>query len=119
MSAHTHEDLWGLPPDFRRDRMTAAFVTSLVSMVLDVPMQDIVAKRRTTAAAARARQMAIYLTHVVLGWPLWKVAAAFGRDRSTASHAIHAIEDLRDDAAFDARLASMEACVRQASDTPS
>lgn len=117
MSVQTHEDLWGQPPDFRRDRMTAAFVTSLVAMVLDVPIQDIVSKRRTTVAGARARQTAIYLVHIVLAWPLWKVAAAFGRDRSTASHAVHTIEDLRDDAAFDARLTVMEACVRQASES--
>lgn len=117
MTVQTHEDLWGQPPDFRRDRMAVAFVTSLVSMVMDVPVQDIVARRRTTAAGARARQTAIYLAHVVLAWPLWKVAAAFGRDRSTASHAIHAIEDLRDDTVFDERLTVMEACVRQASES--
>ena len=36
------------------------------------------------------------------------------RDRTTASHACHRIEDLRDDAEFDAQISTMEACLRQA-----
>lgn len=114
MSVQTEEDLWGRPPDFRRDRLAAAFVTSLVGLTMDIPAQDIASRRRTTVAASRGRQMAIYLAHVVLAWPLWRVAAAFGRDRSTASHAVHVIEDLRDDAAFDTLLSELEACIRQA-----
>ena len=98
---------------FRRDRMTAAFVASLVAMVMDVPEREILARRRTNALAVRARQTAIYLVHIVLGWPLRRAAAAFGRDRTTGSHAVQMIEDLRDDATFDARLTNMEACLRQ------
>lgn len=101
---------------FRRDRMTVAFVASLVAMVMDVPQREILARRRTSALAVRARQTAIYLVHIVLGWPLRRAAAAFGRDRTTGSHAVQMIEDLRDDAAFDARLSNMEACLRQAVD---
>lgn len=104
--------------DFRRERLMVAFVTSLVAMMMDVPPREIEARRRTTAAAARARQTAIYLIHIVLGWPMWRAAAAFGRDRTTASHAVQLIEDLREDARFDARLSSMEACVRQAAEAP-
>lgn len=98
---------------FRRDCLTVAFVTSLVAMVMDVPERELVSRRRTNAVAARARQTAIYLVHIVLGWPLRRAAAAFGRDRTTGSHAVQLIEDLRDDAAFDARLSNMEACLRQ------
>jgi chromosomal replication initiation ATPase DnaA len=101
---------------FRRDRLTVAFVTSLVAMVMDVPERELLARRRTNAVAARARQTAIYLVHIVLGWPLRRAAAAFGRDRTTGSHAVQLIEDLRDDASFDARLSSMEACLRQVVD---
>lgn len=118
MSVSTHDDLWGPSQDFRRDRLTVAFVTSLVALATDVPARDIAARTRTTGAATRARQMAIYLTHVALAWPMWRVAAAFNRDRSTASHAVHAIEDLRDDPAFDSRLSELEACIRQAPETP-
>lgn len=98
---------------FRRDRLTVAFVASLVAMVMDVPDREILTRRRTNVMAARARQTAIYLVHIVLGWPLRRAAAAFGRDRTTGSHAVQLIEDLRDDASFDARLSSMEACLRQ------
>jgi len=44
----------------------------------------------------------MYLTHVVFEMSLARVADAFGRDRTTAAHACHLIEDGRDDPAFDA-----------------
>ncbi|MBU2605776.1 MAG: hypothetical protein KKC43_07790 [Alphaproteobacteria bacterium] len=50
---------------------------------------------------ARARHIAIYLTHVALGMSLARVARAFGRDRSTVAYACHLIEDKRDDRDFD------------------
>lgn len=105
---------FGALPDPRRDRLAAAFVTGLVAMSTGVPAGEIAASTRARAPAARARQIAMYLTHVGFSWPLARVAAAFGRDRTTASHACHRIEDLRDDAAFDQRLAAMEACLREA-----
>jgi len=114
VNVQTHDDLWGPPSDHRRDRLIVAFLTSLVALATDVPAGEIASRRRTTLAATRARQMAIYLAHVTLAWPMWRVAAAFSRDRTTASHAVHAVEDLRDDAAFDARLTELEACIRQA-----
>ena len=99
---------------FRRDCLTVAFVASLVAMVMDVSERELLSRRRTNATVARARQTAIYLVHIVLGWPLRRAAAAFGRDRTTGSHAVQLIEDLRDDAHFDARLSTMETCLRQA-----
>lgn len=104
--------------NFRRERLMVSFVTSLVAMMMDVPPREIEARRRTSAVASRARHVAIYLFHIVLGWPMWRAAAAFGRDRTTASHAVQLIEDLREDAAFDARLSKMEACVREAAEEP-
>jgi chromosomal replication initiation ATPase DnaA len=119
MSLRTEdEDLWGPPQDFRRDRLAVAFVTSLVALALDVSARDIASRQRTTNAAARGRQMAIYLAHIALAWPLCRVAAAFGRDRSTVSYAVRAIEDLRDDQAVDALLETLEACIQQAPDGP-
>lgn len=108
------EDVWTITPDPRRDRLTVAFVTHLVAMATDVSPGSIVANGRTSAAAARARQMAIYLTHVSFHWSLTRVAFAFGRDRTTCAHACHKIEDMRENAAFDARLAALETCLRQA-----
>lgn len=110
----SHLAEFGDLPDPRQDRFAAAFVTSLVAMTTGVPAGEIAAVTRARAPAARARQIAMYLAHVGFSWPLARVAAAFGRDRTTASHACHRIEDLRDDAVFDARLAAMEACLREA-----
>lgn len=114
MSAVSYEDVWDTVPDPRRDRLAAAFVTSLVALATGVPAREIAAPTRARAPAARARQIAMYLAHVGFAWPMARVATAFGRDRTTASHACHRIEDLRDDAAFDARLSALEACLRQA-----
>ncbi len=118
MSLQIEEGGFSEARNFRRERLMVGYVTSLVAMIMDVPPREIEARRRTSAVASRARHTAIYLIHVVLGWPMWRAAAAFGRDRTTASHAVQLIEDLREDAAFDARLSAMEACVRQASEAP-
>jgi hypothetical protein len=96
------------------DRIKAAFVTSLVAMNTGIPARDIVARSRTSAEAALARQMAMYLAHVGFAWPLARVGAAFGRDRTTAGYACHRIEDLRDRPEFDAVMNEMEACLRAA-----
>lgn len=115
MTLQDHDDLFGLPPDYRRDRLTVAFITSLVGLASDVPAREIIARaRRSSQTATRARQMCIYLAHVTLSWPLARVAQAFGRDRTTASLAVRAVEDLRDDPLVDAHLADLEACIRQA-----
>ncbi len=114
MTVQTYDELLEAGRDPRKDRLAAGFVTSLVAMSTGVSPREIAARTRARADAARARQMAMYLTHVAFAWPMARVAAAFGRDRTTASHACHRIEDLRDDAAFDARLSEMEACLRQA-----
>lgn len=108
------EEVMGVTPDPRRDRLAVAFVTHLVALATDVSPGDIAAQKRTSLAASRARQIAIYLTHVTFHWPLNRVAFAFGRDRTTCAHACHRIEDLREDAGFDARLAALEECLRQA-----
>jgi len=114
MIAISDEDIWEGTPDPRRDRAAAAFVTSMVAMATGIPAREIASPTRARAPAARARQMAGYLAYVGYAWPMSRVAAAFGRDRTTASHACHRIEDLRDDADFDARITAMESCLRQA-----
>ena len=108
------EDLWAISPDPRRDRLTAAFVTHLVALATDVSPGDIAAHKRVSSAAARARQIAIYLTHITFHWPLARVAFAFGRDRTTCAYACHRVEDLRENPDFDARLGALEDCLRQA-----
>ncbi len=67
---------------------------------------------RGRAPIAFARQVAMYITHVGLGLTMTAVGAAFGRDRTTVRHACRAIEDRRDDPAFDRTLDLLEGIVR-------
>lgn len=103
-----------MSPTPRRDRLTVAFVTHLVAMATDVSPSDIANQKRRTIAAVRARQIAMYLTHVSFHWPLARVAFAFGRDRTTCGYACHKVEDLRENIAFDTQMAVLEGCLRQA-----
>lgn len=115
--ARTLEDIWAITPDPRRDRLAAAFVTHTVALATGVSAADIAAHGRVSKAAARARQMAIYLAHVSFHWTLARVAFAFSRDRTTCGHACSRVEEMREDPAFDARMLALEACVKQAPDT--
>ncbi len=105
------------PPGLReeaRDLQHAAFVVQLVASYTGIGAREIASTARKCAAVARARQMAMYLVHVAFAWPLGRVAAIFGRDRSTISYACRRVEDLRDDAVFDTVLQRLEGCVRAA-----
>lgn len=52
-------------------------------------------------ALIHRRQIAMYVMHVVLCWPMTEIGRAFGRDRTTVGHACRAVEDRRDEAAYD------------------
>lgn len=103
----TEQDKWA-------DRARAQLALQTVAYAFGVPAAQIDTPTRGAARAAFARQVAIYLTHVAFELSLSRTADAFGRDRSTAAHACHRIEDRRDDAAFDAKLDELEACLRAA-----
>ena len=96
------------------DLQTAAFIAQAVAFSTGVGAGAIADPGRNGAAAARARQIAMYLAHTALSWPLWRVGLAFGRDRTTAGHACAVIERLRDDKLFDARLEDLEMCLKAA-----
>lgn len=83
-------------------------VISLVAREKRVPIRLLAHERRGRKVTARARQLAMYLSHVIYGWSLAEVGAAFGRDRTTVSYACALIEDLRDDPAFDAEVCALE-----------
>ena len=55
-----------------------------------------------------ARQIAMYVCHVVLRLSLTEIGRAFGRDRTTVGHACHVVEDRRDDPAFEAFVGALE-----------
>ena len=63
---------------------------------------------RGTAAQAHARQLAMYLAHVVFGLNYTQIGLCFGRDRTTVRHACARIEDARDDRLWDGTLSALE-----------
>jgi chromosomal replication initiation ATPase DnaA len=97
-----------------RDRAAARLAADVASYALGVPVDDILDFRRGAADTAFARQVAAYLCHVGFELSLGRIAAAFGRDRSTIAYACHAIEDRREDAQFDLWISGLEAMLQQA-----
>jgi chromosomal replication initiation ATPase DnaA len=91
-------------------------VQPVVAYFYNVSIDDMRAGTRRGARAAFARQIAMYLMHVIYGLSMSEVAGNFGRDRSTACHACHRIEDLRDDPGFDRQLLHFENLLRAAAD---
>jgi len=81
---------------------------ALIAQEKRVPVRLLIHRSRCRIGTARARQLAMYLSHVVLGRSLTEIGDAFGRDRTTVSHACAVIEDLRDDPAFDAEVTALE-----------
>ncbi len=94
--------------DARRRR---DLVVRCVGAALGVPMRAIRSPRRGTAPEVEARQISIYLLHVVFSVPLNVTGPLFGKDRTTAAHACQRVEERRDDAAFDAFLHDLELAV--------
>lgn len=58
-------------------------VITLVARQKNVPIRLLTHKSRSRLPVARARQLAMYLSHIVLGRTLLEIAEAFGRDRTT------------------------------------
>ncbi len=96
------------------DEARAGMVTAIIAYALEIPLEEVQAEGRGSAEAAFARQVAMYLAHVALEMSLARIAAAFGRDRSTVSHACHLVEDRRDDPAFEDWIDQLEASIRAA-----
>ncbi|WP_202396075.1 helix-turn-helix domain-containing protein [Stappia sediminis] len=87
-------------------------IEGCVMAVFEVPREGLRISSRGKADVAFARQVAMYLAHVVAGLTLTDVGKRFGRDRTTAAYACRLIEDRRDDPAFDRRLSALEAAIQ-------
>jgi chromosomal replication initiation ATPase DnaA len=85
-----------------------ADVVRTVAADFGLPPQDLLAARRGSSQIAFARQVAMYLAHVGCALSFETVGRAFGRDRTTVAHACRVVEDGRDDAGLDRRLARLE-----------
>ncbi len=99
-----------------RDEARARLARTIVAYAFGVSEAEMNAMTRRSAAAAFGRQVAMYLAHISFEMSLSRVANAFGRDRTTVSHACHLVEDRRDDSQFDLKLDRLESLLRAAPD---
>jgi DNA-binding CsgD family transcriptional regulator len=90
-----------------------AIAQLIVAHVYGVPLDSLLASTRKGRREAEARQVAMYLAHVVFRMSLADIARSFGRDRSTARHACLHVEHLREDPSRDRLVAWLEALLRQ------
>lgn len=86
-------------------------IEDTVAQVFGVHLPDLRGISRGRAPVALARQVAMYLTHVVFGLSMAQTGRLFGRDRTTVAHACSVIEDLRDDTVFDRVIELLEGIV--------
>lgn len=91
---------------FYRKRIVVV-ASSVAAKACAVDLGDMAAGRRK-APVAFARQLAMYLCHVVADMSLRDIADELERDRTTVSHACHAIEDRRECPIFDRQIEYLE-----------
>jgi chromosomal replication initiation ATPase DnaA len=95
----------------RTDLAVRQVIDPAVGAVFAVDIHDLQSATRGSPRAAFARQVAMYLAHVVCGLSLTEVGTLFARDRTTVSHACSVVEDRRDDHELDGRLEHLERAV--------
>lgn len=78
----------------------------------NISVFDMKAKQRRRAHVSYARQIAMYLAHVVGQLTLGEISTVFERDRTTVGYACHMVEDRRDSPIFDRQIESLEAEMR-------
>lgn len=97
----------------RLDAMPRSAIARLVEVAvcgaLRVPAEALRRRRGGVRRVAFARQVAMYLAHVVFGLTMTQVGRCFERDRTTVRHACALIEDRRDQPGFDLAVAALEA----------
>jgi chromosomal replication initiation ATPase DnaA len=103
----------GALPDGSEAGQQVLLVQIAVSQVTGVALAALVQPDRGGVREAFARQMAMYLCRLVYTMSLRDIALAFGRDRSTAMHAIRRVEDAREDPEIDRRLAWLETVIQR------
>ncbi len=97
-------------PKNRRERAVALCeaMIDVTAALFSVSGKEMRRSGRTGLDVARVRQIAMYVTHTILGVSMKEVGRGFGRDRTTVLHACHLIEDLRDDEEFDRHVVMVE-----------
>ena len=90
----------------RRDRVFA-----VVASAFGLSRRALRQAGRDDARAVFARQVGLYLLHVVFSLPMQTVGRICGKDRTTVAHACRRVEDFRENAAFDAFMHDLELAV--------
>jgi len=88
------------------------FLLQAVARVFEVDIDDLIAPTRGNANIARARQVLMYLAHVVCRLTLTDVGKMLQRDRTTVAHACQVVEDCREDFEFDRAVELLEQTVQ-------
>ena len=99
-----------IPPD---EAIAPVKVQIAVANAYGITISDLRAGGRE-AKTAEARQIAMYLTHVVFEVSHADVGRGFGRNRSTALYAARRVEAMREDPLIDATLEALETALRDA-----
>lgn len=108
-----------IPPPMPKQRVERVMascegVLDLTAALFNVCGKELRGPGRSSKEVSRVRQIAMYVTHVVLRLSMAEVGVGFGRDRTTVLHACHLIEDLRDEPEFDNIVSMTERVVRAA-----
>lgn len=80
----------------------------IAAAMFNVSGRDLRGPGRSRLEVSRVRQIAMYVSHVILGLNMTDIGNGFGRDRTTVMHACHVVEDMRDDEEFDAIVSFFE-----------
>ena len=92
--------------------LRAGMTQIVVAHAYGVPLDDLRAQSRGAKQAALARQIAMYLAHIVFAMSIRDVARGFRRDYTTCRHAIQRVEELREDPELNRTLGWLEATLR-------
>ena len=89
-------------------------IERIVACRCGIEVGDLYRPGRSNGPVSLARHTAMYLQRVMLGLAYDGIARRFARHPTTAIYACRRIEDMRDDAAFEDWIASLEDTVRRA-----
>lgn len=92
----------------KSDFARAQLVMAAVALEFGIPDVEVYSRTKGNSRSSFARQIAMYLTHIVYEINLSRVARTFSRDRSTASHACKVVEESRDDPIIDEKIQRLE-----------
>jgi hypothetical protein len=95
----------------QKPKPTCRIVSQLVTEMVFLFGDRVMARRDRRRLAAHSRQIAMYVCHVALSLSVDDIAGSFGRERSTVAHACHLVEDRRDNPAYEDFISAVERMV--------